>query len=243
MNKRFSISIVFLLILFLSLLGLLITAGHYAPQPSLEIVVSNSIAPGEAWFGQQRLLYEKYSINTLSHIVSAFLLMLLAPMQLIAKIRRQVPVVHRVIGRIFVFLAIISAVSGLIMSIVMPFGGINETIVIVFIFVAFIVFLALGLVNIYKKNIDLHRFWMTYMLAMIYSPIVMRLFYIVGIEFYNLDPKSIFAACLLLGAVCNLLVCRYWLRYSSSKRAKLSASSSNQSFDRLVSKEKFGIKN
>lgn len=211
MKAKYSNPAALLLIFLLSLSGLIITLGHYAPQPSLKTVIEHNLPPGIDWYREQMPLYAQHAITSILHIIPAFMLMLLAPIQLIAKIRAKAPAVHRFIGRVFVGFAIVSALSGLLLAFVMPFGGLDETIVISFMFIGFIVSLFLGVSHIRNGNIAQHRYWMSRMLAFAYIPVTMRVFFMLGTAVYQLDPREIFALCLLIGGVLNLAVCEFWL--------------------------------
>ena len=208
-SKRFALFVIILL----SLIGLLSLVGHYfAPQPTPEQIMEQNIKPGLEWFRDQRANYLKHSIITFLHIVPAFFIMLLAPIQIVARLRSKFPSFHRIIGRVLVVSMIPVGLTGFLFGIVMPFGGISETIVTSLIFAGFLFSGFAGYYFIRIKQIGKHRVWMSRMLAFAYTPITMRLIYAIGFLALDLDAKTIFGPSLLIGAMINLLLCEYWIK-------------------------------
>ena len=199
-------------LLFMSLVGLMVTTGHYAFQPSVEQALAGGYGPSPTWFLEQMPRYREHAVVTFLHVVPGFLFMLLAPVQLVARIRARYPAVHRAVGRTFIGLALIIVASSVALGIIMPFDGRLETVGTLFIAGGFLGSMGLGVHAIRRGQVGRHRVWMSRMLAFGYAPITMRFVLSLATEGAGLDGQAIFAETLLIGTAINLLVVRWWLR-------------------------------
>ncbi len=105
------------LVLCLLFIGLLSVVQHFAVQTGL-IHLSESDG-----FARQFLRYRDHSTIEFWHLVPGFIFFLIAPVQFVGAIRRRYPLIHRLLGRTYVTLGLLSAVMGTIIAIVFPFGG------------------------------------------------------------------------------------------------------------------------
>jgi uncharacterized membrane protein len=98
------------------------------------------------------------------HIVSSVLYCILGAFQFLLSFRRKYPKWHRLAGRLLVSAGIVSAISGLWMTLYYPFPGHLQGNLLYFIriFVAFSMtaFILLGLSAVFKKRIAQHQAWM-----------------------------------------------------------------------------------
>jgi len=212
-------NIVKVLLVVVSLVGLLITVGHYLPLPQDVQEGKYYPAPGKEWFVGQLKLYSDNAILAATHIVPSMLLMFLLPFQLSARIREKAPLVHKTCGIIMALMIMIITVSSIILSIVMPFGDWTETLAAVTISLGSLLCLGFAIYRIKNKNISSHRLWMSYMLAFVLSPISMRVAYIIGMEGLSLNGRDIFGVSMFIGLAINLTIVRWWLARSSRYQA------------------------
>lgn len=199
-------------LLFMSLVGLLVTTSHYAFRPTVEEALAGGFGPSPAWFVEQMPRYREHAVMTFLHVVPGFLFMLLAPLQLVPRIRARHPAVHRVVGRVIIGLSLFLVASSVALGIVMPFDGQLETVGTLLIAAGYLASMGLGVRAIRHGQADRHRVWMSRMLAFGYTPITMRFVLALGTEGAGLDGQQFFAEALLIGAVINLLVVHAWLR-------------------------------
>ncbi|MBD3670433.1 MAG: DUF2306 domain-containing protein [Gammaproteobacteria bacterium] len=193
--------------IFMVLLGLFATAGHYlAPRPTAEMLATMSVAPGVEWFTEQLPRYAQHPVMTALHIVPSFLFMLLILVQLSPRVRERALPTHRWLGRLFVLMSVVIGVSGLLLGIIMPFGGLFETVVIVVVGLAFLAVLAMGVIRIRQGRIAEHRYWMLHMVALAFVPVTMRILLNLGMFTTELSGPSLFGPTMLLGTVINLWV-------------------------------------
>jgi hypothetical protein len=97
---------------------------------------------------------------TLLHILPAALFITLAPLQFVERIRKRHISLHRWSGRLLLLLGAVIGASALIMSFTMNIGGVSETAATSLFALLFVVFLALGFLNIRRHKVELHRQWM-----------------------------------------------------------------------------------
>lgn len=194
-----------------SLIGVIVTTGHYVPLPEEIVQGIHYPAPGKEWFVDQLKLYAEHYLLGASHVVPSLIFMALIPLQLSKKIRSGWPVLHRWSGRLLIALTTIIAISAVLLSIVMPFGDWSETVGAVVISAGCLISLAMAFHYIRKRNISAHRTWVSYMLAFAFAPITMRFFFVTGIDGFGMDAREIFGACMLIGMIVNLMLVRWWL--------------------------------
>ncbi len=184
-----------------------------APPPG-----SGAHAPGEEWFSVQRLAYGKWPILTQIHLVSSFLFVLIIPFQFSSSLRNRFTALHRAMGKVFIGLTPFVAGSGLVLGVVIPFGGVLETAYSIFLFSAVMYFSYRGVSSIREKKVKEHQVWMTRLFAWSMSIASMR---IVMTAFYGVQPfsdRQWFAISLLLGLIINIAVSEWWIY--QKRRAK-----------------------
>ena len=208
------------LIAFVSLVGVLLTVGHYLPLPEDIQEGRNYPAPGKEWFVDQLKLYSDNAILGAMHVVPSMVLMLLIPVQISSRVRNKFPFIHRYSGRVLLLMIVIIALSSIALSLIMPFGNWSEAVGAVTISIGCLVCLVGAFYHIKQRNILAHRVWMSYMLAFALSPISMRPVFAIGIDGFGLDGRDIFGVCMFIGLAINLALVKWWLgkssRYTSS---------------------------
>ena len=194
------------------LMGLWATLGHYiGPRPPAEAFVNQLIPPGPEWFLQQLPRYDDLPITTFLHIVPAFLFFILLGIQLIPSLRLIRPRLHRTTGRILILLAITYGIAGLILGLLIPFGGELEIFTTIVVAIAFFFCLYRGLQFARRRQFAPHRQWMLRMVALSFAPLTMRLIMMpLGfIEF--IDIQAVFGPLMIISSVINLMVLEMWI--------------------------------
>jgi len=205
-------------ILLLSLVGIWSALAHYLPQPDAAFVAQTNPPPGKEWYLEQMPRYASRPTLTALHVIPAALFMLLAPLQLSRRIRSRYPNGHRWSGRVMVAVSLSIGLSGIIVGILIPFGGEFERVISVTIGVLFLVALGLGVRRARQKRFADHRQWMLRMLAIGFVPVTMRGLMISGVTMLDLHAPAIFGPTMLLGLLINLAVVEYRLRQSAHSR-------------------------
>ena len=159
--------------------------------------------------------YIQHPWVALLHIVPGVLLLTLAPLQFVARIRQRRISVHRGLGRILVTLAAISGVLALVVNFVFPaFGGISTQSGIAFFGVMFLFSLAKAFRHIRRKEVAQHREWMIRMFSLAMGVATQRVFLLLLGVLTGLSLEDVFGASTWLGFSVNLLVAEIWINYT-----------------------------
>ena len=187
--------------------GLFATVGHYlTPRPTAQMLETMTIVPGPQWFLEQLPRYDRHAVIAALHVVPSFVFMLLILFQLSGRLRQRYLQVHRWTGRVFVVMSIVIGISGLMLGVIMPFGGAVETLVVSVIGIGFLYSLMMGVVRIRHGRIAEHRYWMLHMAALGFAPVTMRLLLGIGIYTTSFPGPALFGPTMLLGTIINLLL-------------------------------------
>ncbi len=167
--------------------------------------------------------FAEYPTVTLLHVVPGLIYLALAPLQFVSSIRTQHPGYHRWSGRMLAAIGLILGAAGLFISLVFPYSGLSEQIIVS----AFAVFFLVSIVNGYRsaraRQFMEHREWMMRAFAIGLSIVTMRLVFIPMLiatggptreeaEFFSIVAFTI-------AFVLHSLIAEIWIRYTRTKNA------------------------
>jgi len=146
----------------------------------------------------------------LAHVAGGSLCLCSSLLQYSKLLLIRAPAIHRYLGRIYA-LSIITVVfpTGVALALVAK-GGNNGTVGFLFLSVATLASLLLGMVAIYKKKLRAHQAWISRSFALISSAITFRALQI-GLSQFHLDPGRVYQSSLWLSIAINLALCEYYL--------------------------------
>jgi hypothetical protein len=158
---------------------------------------------------------------TMLHIVPSLLFVLLVPLQFASSLRRRRPRLHRWTGRVIVGLGAVIGVSALWLS-AHPVGGVAEGSATIFFGCFFLFSLGKAWRHILNGRVELHREWVTRMVAVALGVATTRP--IIGVFFATsrltgLTPQQFFGPAMWLGFTSTYLAGEAWIHYSRSRRA------------------------
>ncbi len=104
--------------------------------------------------------FGRYPGVTLLHVVPGGLFLLLAPLQLVGRIRRRFPAWHRWSGRALLVTGATAALTGMFFGVLMPFGGAGESLIIAIVGTLFLVAAFQAWRAIRRRDVTTHRRWM-----------------------------------------------------------------------------------
>ena len=105
--------------------------------------------------------YTAHPLQTLLHTIPGMLFAMLGPMQFMSPIRDNFRIVHRVTGRIFLPIGIISGIGALAMTFSFPIWGSTVNYAIAIAFSAFMIFAFVkAFMHVRKRQVPQHREWM-----------------------------------------------------------------------------------
>ena len=198
---------VFVVLILVSAIAIL---GHWV---EFEISPAETARPpGPEWFNIQRELYRQHPWLTQTHLISSLLFIALASFQFSASFRKKHLKWHRRMGRLFLGLTLFVAGSGLMLGVVIPFGGRVETFYAVLLFALVLLAASKGFYHIKRRQIVQHRAWMVRLFSWSMSIATMRI--VLG-AFYSIQPwtdRQWFANSLHIALALNVLVAEWWLR-------------------------------
>lgn len=162
----------------------------------------------DRWFADRAAL-------TWTHIVSGAVVLLLAPLQFLAAIRRRWPALHRWTGRITLLAALPAGVTGWVLQASSPYGGPVAGSAIA---IAGLLFLGAGLrayQAIRRRDFVKHRQWMIRLLAVGLGVGTVRVVAIPLILVTGRRPIELMGITFWLGFAIPILVGEWWIRSSS----------------------------
>ena len=158
---------------------------------------------------------------TLLHIVPSLLFVLLIPLQFVTSLRRRHPRLHRWIGRVTLTLGAVVGISALRLS-ADPVGGIVEASATIFFGIFFLFALGKAWWHIRNRRVDLHREWVTRMVAIALGVAttrpVMAVFFATR-PLTGLTPAQFFGPAMWIGFVSTYLAGAAWITYTRSRKS------------------------
>ena len=174
------------------------------------------------------IAFATHRLTGFLHIVPGFLMVLLMPIQMSARVRAKWPALHQWSGRLFVLTGLFVSITGVVMNVVFSregiqpaapvVGGLLKVTVINAMCVAEIGALALGMRAIWKRNIAAHRRWMMRAMGVALSAGTAGVFVV---PFYAAGAMSdgVVGVGRWLGFLTTMAAIEFWLRPTSPVRA------------------------
>ncbi len=164
--------------------------------------------------------FEEYPVVTNLHVIPGLLYLALAPLQFLSPIRDRFRSYHRWSGRLLAAIGLILGGAALFISLVFPYSGLAEQIIVSGFAVFFLISIVKGFQTARARRFAEHREWMLRAFAIGLSIVTMRLIFIpilVAIggptraeaEFYSIVSFTIAFVVHSLGA-------ELWIRYTRS---------------------------
>jgi len=151
------------------------------------------------------------------HVYSAIIVLLAGFTQFNSVLLKKKPVIHRNIGKLYVFIVLfLSAPSGLFIGIFAN-GGFYSKISFVTLSILWFYFTLKGFSTIKNKNIKLHKAFMLRSFALTFSAITLRFWKVILVYLFQPSPMDVYQIIAWLGWVPNLLIAEYYL-YNQSKK-------------------------
>ncbi|MFN8669590.1 MAG: DUF2306 domain-containing protein [Gemmatimonadaceae bacterium] len=172
---------------------------------ALAIVVLPSMRPP---LMQQRV--DQHPVPVMLHLAVGAMVIALAPLQLIAGIRRRWPVVHRWSGRAYAVGVLLSGVGGLALATVSQ-GGTPAHLGFAFLSLAWMATTAIGVQRIRAGDVAEHRRWMVRSFALTFAAVTLRIYIPLSVA-TGLPYEPSYQAIAWLCWVPNLLVAEWLLR-------------------------------
>lgn len=149
---------------------------------------------------------------TLLHVVPGALVLLLAPLQFVGRIRRRYVAYHRWAGRLILTAVAISGVAGLVFGFFFPFAGAGERLVTTLVGIGFLYCAIRAWLNIRWRRPAQHREWMLRMYAIAIGIATVRLVSFTTAFIPGISVRDAFVLSLWVGWALSLGVAEFWIR-------------------------------
>ncbi|MBA3680717.1 MAG: DUF2306 domain-containing protein [Bacteroidetes bacterium] len=147
-----------------------------------------------------------YRIAFFVHVFSAIFVLLAGFTQFSKKIRVKFPVIHKHLGWLYVIVTLfLAGPSGFIIG-VYANGGISSKIAFCLLSILWILFTALALLKITKKQVLSHRKWMIRSFALALSAITLRAWKYILVALFHPKPMDVYQIVAWLGWTLNLVI-------------------------------------
>jgi hypothetical protein len=165
--------------------------------------------------------YVQYPGLTRLHIIPGALFMILGPLQFVRRIRSRHLQFHRWSGRIFVASSVVIGITALIMGVVMPIGGANETAATTFFGLIFLFAIGKAFIEIRRRDIARHREWMIRAFAIGLAIATIRPI-VALFTFTDLSPREFFGIAFWIGFGVHLVAAEIWIQHTrASERSRM----------------------
>lgn len=147
-----------------------------------------------------------YRLAFFIHVFSAILVLLAGYTQFSASIRRRFPTIHRRAGWFYVLVTLLLAgPSGFLIGIYAN-GGLSSQIAFCLLAVLWILFTAIALLKIIRKEVMAHRAWMIRSFALALSAITLRAWKYILVSLFHPKPMDVYQLVAWLGWTLNLVI-------------------------------------
>lgn len=151
------------------------------------------------------------------HVYSSIFVLLAGFTQFSSRLLQKQPVIHRNVGKFYVFTVLfLSTPSGFFIG-VFANGGFYSRISFVTLSTLWFYFTLRGFLSIKNKNIRLHKAFMLRSFALTFSAITLRFWKVILVYLFHSSPMDIYQIIAWLGWIPNLLIIEFYL-YQQSKK-------------------------
>ena len=164
--------------------------------------------------------YNAVPYATLLHVIPGMAFLLLAPLQLVPRLRRRSIGIHRRMGNLLLGLAVPFAATGFYLSIRDPFFGMVGASASGLAAVWFVYCGVRAYAAIRRRDIGDHRVWMLRALAMAYAIAVIRTISLIAFALVPMRPRTIGGLVFWVGFLLSALAAEWWIYRSAAPHAR-----------------------
>jgi uncharacterized membrane protein len=162
--------------------------------------------------------FTHYRLAFFAHVYGSMFVLIAGMLQFNGRVKRHFPKVHRISGRIYVFIIlVISGPTGLIMGYYAN-GGLTGQVAFCLLAVLWIIFTLKGFIAIRAGKVTAHRKWMYRSYALTLSAISLRLWKWLLVYLFEPRPMDVYQVVAWLGWAGNLLIAEIMIHYLFPKQ-------------------------
>lgn len=174
-------------------------------------------------FFEHWLDFRSYPVARMTHMVFGIIFVLIAPLQLVPRVRASFPRLHRSIGRTVLAMSVVLIATGWIFAFAHSYTGFPEQVPLVSFTIIYAWLIYMGITNIRARNFDAHREWMVRAFAMMMGISATRVWFYLFLKTTDVPSTHFFSSIFWLGLGVNLLVAEIWI-HLTRQRAVAAAS-------------------
>lgn len=163
--------------------------------------------------------FRNYPAARLTHMVLGIIFVLLAPLQLMPRIRNACPTFHRISGRIALTMSFILIATGMIFAFKYTYTGFVEQVPTVTYSIIYTWLIFMALRHILAGNVQKHREWMVRAFAMMMGISGTRVWFYLFLKVTNVPSTVYFSSIFWLGLGVNLLIAEIWINVTRPETA------------------------
>lgn len=168
-------------------------------------------ADPDAYFPEQRTVYEDNTFAILGHILGASVAMILGPFQFLPGQRRRLIGLHRWMGRLYLAGVAVGSVFGFYMA-WFAYGGVISSLGFATLAVLWFSTGAMALREVRRGRIGAHREWMIRNFALTFAAVTLRIWLLMLSEVAGIDFINAYRTVAWLCWVPNLLIAQTMVR-------------------------------
>jgi uncharacterized membrane protein len=181
-------------------------------QSAYEQGVTDGIAAFDLFDGR----YFDHDVATWLHLIPAFLIFGLGPLQFIRRIRTRHLSFHRWSGRIWLVAGFIVALSGSFIGVLYPFmditgQGFNESMATLFLALYTLLSLSMAYYHIRRRNFGSHREWMIRSWALMLAVATERLLLVFFMSTTPVGVEVLFGTTFWMAGLLNIAASECWI--------------------------------
>ena len=167
-------------------------------------------------FYEHWISFRNYPIARMVHMVFGILFVLIAPWQLVPRVRAAYPALHRLIGRTSLVSSFILIATGVMFAFMYTYTGFVEQVPTVTYSLIYTWLIFMAIKNILAGNVEKHREWMIRGFAMMMGISATRVWFYIFLKTTDLPSTTFFSSIFWLGLGVNLLIAEVWINMTRS---------------------------
>jgi len=172
--------------------------------------------------------FRNYPLSRLTHMVLGIVFVLIAPLQLIPRLRATYPRSHCAIGRSVLVLSVALIATGWMFAFAHSYTGLPEQVPLVSYTIIYAWLIVMGVVSIRTRNVAQHREWMVRAFAMMMGISATRVWFYLFLKTTGVPSNHFFPSIFWLGLGVNLLVAEIWINLTRDATARSASRSRPQ---------------
>ncbi|MEV0387175.1 DUF2306 domain-containing protein [Nonomuraea sp. NPDC050643] len=164
----------------------------------------------DVFLEEQKAVYLANQGSLFLHVAGGVVALVLGPVQFVSRLRRRLPVVHRVTGRVYLTGAVAAGIGGLLLA-PTSYTGVVAALGFGALAVLMLLTSVAAFVTIRRRQVNRHRTWITRSYALIFTAVTFRM-WLVFVPMAGVSFEDAYMSGAWVSWVVNLLVAELVIR-------------------------------